>query len=113
MQYPFKKAACALAFAALGSFHAGAHAADIQPGWPGAGQLFVGANYQPVDRNRAQIAQDIALMKQAGFNIVRVGEQARFAPVSARYFRFTALDEVWRGHLAAAAELTVIPALAE
>nr|WP_315212479.1 discoidin domain-containing protein [uncultured Duganella sp.] len=40
-------------------------------------------------------------------------QQARFAPVTARYFRFTAFDEVWRGHMSAAAELTVIPAGAE
>nr|WP_315212478.1 beta-galactosidase [uncultured Duganella sp.] len=78
MQHPIKKAALAwtLAFAALAPLHAGEQAAGIQPGWPGAGQLFVGANYQPVDRDRAQIAQDIALMKQSGFNIVRVGDLA-------------------------------------
>ncbi|MYN21181.1 coagulation factor 5/8 type domain-containing protein, partial [Rugamonas sp. FT107W] len=40
-------------------------------------------------------------------------QQARFAPVSARYFRFTALDEVWRGGATNAAELSVIPADAE
>lgn len=36
-------------------------------------------------------------------------QQARFTPVSARYFRFIALNEVWNGHLTAAAEVTVIP----
>ncbi len=40
-------------------------------------------------------------------------QQARCAPVSARYFRFTALDEVWRGGATNAAELSVIPASAE
>ncbi|GJI93991.1 hypothetical protein RugamoR57_07090 [Duganella caerulea] len=40
-------------------------------------------------------------------------QQARFAPVSARYFRFTALDEVWRGGATNAAELSVIPAAAD
>jgi alpha-L-fucosidase len=34
----------------------------------------------------------------------------RFAPVKARFFRFTALEELWRGGAASAAELSVIPA---
>ena len=37
-------------------------------------------------------------------------QEVRFAPLRARYFRFTALDEVWRGGSASAAELSVIPA---
>ena len=37
-------------------------------------RLFVGTNYQPVDRTREQIARDIARMKQAGFTIVRMGD---------------------------------------
>jgi alpha-L-fucosidase len=37
-------------------------------------------------------------------------QQARFAPAMARFFRFTALEEVWRGGAANAAELSVIPA---
>ena len=40
-------------------------------------------------------------------------QQARFAPVTARYFRFTALDDVWRNGATNAAELSVIPASAE
>ncbi|WP_428312907.1 beta-galactosidase [Hydrocarboniphaga sp.] len=44
------------------------------PNWPGAGQLFVGANYQPVDRTPEQIHRDIALMKKAGFSVVRMGD---------------------------------------
>jgi alpha-L-fucosidase len=34
----------------------------------------------------------------------------RFAPVTARFFRFTALDEVWRKGWTSAAELSVTPA---
>jgi alpha-L-fucosidase len=37
-------------------------------------------------------------------------QQARFTPVNARYFRFTALDDVWRNGWTNAAELSVIPA---
>jgi beta-galactosidase len=44
------------------------------PNWPGRGTLFVGANYQPVDRTPAQIRQDIAVMKGAGFTMVRMGD---------------------------------------
>ena len=43
-------------------------------GWPGPGQLFVGTCYQPIDRTPEQIDQDIAIMKRAGFNVVRMGD---------------------------------------
>lgn len=42
--------------------------------WPGAGQLFVGTCYQPVDRTPEQIRADIAIMKKAGFKVVRMGD---------------------------------------
>jgi beta-galactosidase len=48
--------------------------ADQHPDWPGKAQLFVGTCYQPVDRSPEQIRQDIALMKQAGFRMVRMGD---------------------------------------
>ena len=44
------------------------------PDWPGRGQLFVGACYQPVDRSAGQIDNDIAIMERAGFNVVRMGD---------------------------------------
>ena len=44
------------------------------PDWPGRGQLFVGACYQPVDRSAGQIDSDIAIMERAGFNVVRMGD---------------------------------------
>ena len=37
-------------------------------------------------------------------------QEVRFVPVKARFFRFTALDEVWRNGWTSAAELSVIPA---
>ena len=42
--------------------------------FPGPGDLFVGACYQPIDRTPAQIKADIAIMKGAGFNVVRMGD---------------------------------------
>jgi beta-galactosidase len=55
----------------IGSF---AQEASQHPGWPGPGQLFVGTCYQPIDRSPEQIDKDIAIMKQAGFNVVRMGD---------------------------------------
>ncbi len=44
------------------------------PSVPPAAGLFVGANYQPVDRTPKQIHYDIGLMKKAGFTVVRMGD---------------------------------------
>jgi beta-galactosidase len=51
-----------------------AQPATAHPEWPGPGQLFVGTCYQPVDRTPEQVDRDIAIMKQAGFNVVRMGD---------------------------------------
>src|SRR4051812_44350904 len=67
-------AACALAIAAIGSAQAGTDDSTVHRGWPGAGQLFVGTCYQPVDRSRAQVRRDIALMRESGFKVVRMGD---------------------------------------
>ena len=48
--------------------------ATAHPNWPGPGQLFVGTCYQPIDRTPEQIDSDIAIMKRAGFNVVRMGD---------------------------------------
>ena len=58
-------------------------------------RLFVGANYQPVDRTPEEIHRDIAFMKQAGFNIVRMGDLAwdYFEPADGR-FDFARFDAV-------------------
>jgi beta-galactosidase len=85
--------ACMLAAAVLGPVAAQAQSADGHPGWPGAGQLFVGTCYQPVDRSREQIKRDIALMKQAGFKVVRMGDLSwdYFEPSEGR-FEFKTFD---------------------
>ena len=51
-----------------------AQVAAVHPNWPGPGQLFVGTCYQPIDRSPEQIDRDIAIMHQAGFNVVRMGD---------------------------------------
>jgi beta-galactosidase len=58
---------------ALSAFSA-AQDTSVHPQWPGPGQLFVGTCYQPIDRSSEQIDRDIAIMKQAGFNVVRMGD---------------------------------------
>ncbi|HKN24237.1 MAG TPA: beta-galactosidase [Candidatus Acidoferrum sp.] len=68
---------------------------EQHPEWPGKGQLFVGTCYQPVDRSPEQIRQDIALMQQAGFTMVRMGDLAwdAFEP-SEGQFEFAWFDQI-------------------
>jgi len=65
------------------------------PNWPGPGQLFVGACYQPVDRTPEQIHSDIAVMKKAGFNVVRMGDLSwdSFEPSQGK-FEFDWFDKI-------------------
>jgi beta-galactosidase len=74
-----------------------AQSADQHPDWPGKGQLFVGTCYQPVDRSPEQIKTDIALMKQAGFTLVRMGDLSwdSFEP-SENHFEFAWFDDILR-----------------
>jgi len=69
--------------------------AEQHPEWPGKGQLFVGTCYQPVDRSPEQIRRDIALMKQAGFTLVRMGDLSwdAFEP-SEGHFEFAWFDQI-------------------
>jgi len=69
--------------------------AATHPNWPGPGQLFVGACYQPIDRSPEQIDQDIAIMKRAGFNVVRMGDLSwdSFEPAQGK-FEFNWFDRV-------------------
>jgi Beta-galactosidase len=63
-----------LAVLMTGSAASASQDGPAHPDWPGRGQLFVGACYQPADRSREQIDSDIAVMKRAGFNVVRMGD---------------------------------------
>jgi len=80
---------------ASASFAATAQEAITPPGWPGPGQLFVGACYQPIDRSPEEIDHDIAIMKHAGFNVVRMGDLSwdSFEP-SPGQFKFEWFDKV-------------------
>lgn len=89
--------ACTLALAALSTVHA--QSAEHFPDWPGTGQLFAGVNYQPVDRSLEQVKRDVALMKQSGFKVVRMGDLAwdYFEPTEGKFdFRHfdAVMDEV-------------------
>jgi beta-galactosidase len=88
--------ACGLALVSLsGGVGAQAQSAAQHPEWPGKGQLFVGTCYQPVDRSAEQITSDIALMKAAGFKMVRMGDLSWDA-IEPRegVFDFTKFDSV-------------------
>jgi beta-galactosidase len=69
--------------------------ASAHPNWPGPGQLFVGACYQPIDRTPEQIDRDITIMKHAGFNVVRMGDLSwdSFEPSQGK-FEFEWFDKV-------------------
>jgi beta-galactosidase len=69
--------------------------AASHPDWPRKGQLFVGTCYQLVDRRPEQIRRDIALMKEAGFQIVRMGDLSwdAFEPEEGR-FEFAWFDRI-------------------
>lgn len=65
------------------------------PAVPSASGLFVGANYQPVDRTEKQIHYDIGLMKKAGFTVVRVGDLAwDYLQTEEGIFHFERFDAV-------------------
>jgi beta-galactosidase len=85
--------ACTLVLAALNP--ARAQSADGHPDWPGPGQLFAGTCYQPVDRTLEQVRRDVALMKQSGFKVVRMGDLSwdYFEPTEGR-FEFKHFDAV-------------------
>ncbi len=67
----------------------------VHPNWPGPGRLFVGTCYQPIDRTPEQIDRDIAIMKRAGFNVVRMGDLSwdSFEPSQGK-FTFEWFDKV-------------------
>lgn len=65
------------------------------PTWPGPGQLYVGTCYQPIDRSPEEIDRDIAIMKRAGFNVVRMGDLSwdSFEPEQGK-FKFEWFDRI-------------------
>jgi beta-galactosidase len=66
-----------------------------RPHWPGPGQLFVGTCYQPIERSPEEVDRDIALMRKAGFNVVRLGDLSwdSFEPAPGK-FDFSGWDRI-------------------
>src|SRR4051794_27864869 len=81
--------------AVIASNSAKAQNSPAHPNWPGPGQLFVGTCYQPIDRSPEEIDRDIAIMKRAGFNVVRIGDLSwdSFEPEQSR-FTFDWFDRI-------------------
>ena len=99
----------------LSSLPVAAQALPQHPNWPGSGQLFVGACYQPVDRTPEQIHQDISIMKRAGFNVVRMGDLSWDAFESSRgKFEFewfdTIMDEMHANGIRVILDIPGLPA---
>jgi beta-galactosidase len=86
---------CATALFAVTGGVADAEAAKVRLEGADASQLFVGTCYQPVDRSPEDIRNDIALMKKAGFTVVRMGDLSwdYFEPAEGVY-DFKAFDSV-------------------
>ena len=65
------------------------------PDWPGAGQLFAGVHYQPVDRTLEQVKRGVVVVAQSGFKVVRMGDLAwdYFEPADGK-FDFKHFDAV-------------------
>lgn len=84
-----------MVFIALGLHSGNAQSREAHPNWPGPGQLFVGTCYQPIDRTPEEIDHDIAIMKHAGFNVVRMGDLSwdSFEPEQGK-FTFEWLDSI-------------------
>jgi beta-galactosidase len=84
-----------LLISGVASPSASAQNASAHPNWPGPGQLFVGTCYQPVDRSPEEIDHDIAIMKYADFNVVRMGDLSwdSFEPQQGR-FTFEWFDKI-------------------
>jgi len=91
----FRKFAAILVLMSMLSAASVAQNPTAHPNWPGPGQLFVGTCYQPIDRSTAQIDHDIAIMKGAGFNIVRMGDLSwdSFEPSQGK-FEFEWFDKI-------------------
>jgi beta-galactosidase len=90
-----KQLALCLVVAVACSPRSSAQVASAHSNWPGPGQLFVGTCYQPVDRSPEQIDRDIAIMRGAGFNVVRMGDLSwdSFEPSRGK-FEFEWFDKI-------------------
>jgi beta-galactosidase len=85
----------AIAITSLSIAVANAQGTSAHPKWPGPGELFVGTCYQPFNRSPEEIERDIAIMKRAGFNVVRMGDLSwdSFEPAQGK-FEFAWFDKI-------------------
>lgn len=90
-----KRMALSLVFAFSVIMVSSAQEPSAHTGWPGPGQVYVGTCYQPIDRSPEEIGHDIAIMKRAGFNVVRMGDLSwdSFEPVQGK-FEFEWFDKI-------------------
>ncbi len=103
----------AMAFIALALHSGKAQGSQAHANWPGPGQLFVGTCYQPVDRTPEETDRDIAIMKHAGFNVVRMGNLSwdSFEPEQGK-FTFDWFDRIMdKMHAAGIRVILDIPGL--
>jgi beta-galactosidase len=72
-----------------------AQEAKSRKDWVSQGQLYIGVNYQPVDRSPDEIKLDIAFMKKAGLQVARIGDLSwdHFEPKDGQ-FAFEVFDSV-------------------
>jgi beta-galactosidase len=93
--FSLKPLVCALILISVCISVCRAQDAATHPKWPGPGQLFVGTCYQPIDRSPEEIDRDIAIMKHAGFNVVRMGDLSwdSFEPAQGK-FEFEWFDRI-------------------
>jgi beta-galactosidase len=91
----FNRFALILFLAGISTCPCAAQSAAAHPNWPGPGQLFVGTCYQPIERSPEEVDRDIALMKKAGFNVVRIGDLSwdSFEPAPGK-FDFGRWDQI-------------------
>lgn len=67
-------ATAAMLSSAMATMPVVAQEAKSRADWIGKGQLYIGVNYQPVDRSPEEVKLDVALMKKAGLQVVRIGD---------------------------------------
>jgi beta-galactosidase len=96
MKRPVRLTLCAALLAATTIVAGALQPASRVPG-PAKGRLFVGTCYQPVDRSPDEIRRDVALMRDAGFTLVRMGDLSwdAFEPADGQ-FQFAWFDDILR-----------------
>ena len=112
-QSPSNSLARSLFLLAMCIAQCSAQSSPTHANWPGPGQLFVGACYQPIDRSPQEVDRDIEIMHRAGFNVVRMGDLSwdSFEPSQGK-FEFAWFDRIMdKMHAAGIRVILDIPGL--